>query len=140
MRGSRAGGRPCRRARPWCRRGWPYYLTRPARLYGQPVLCDLHDSLDRHQEGLLAHPEEAPGAYLQEAHLALTVVYVEILHASYALPFQVVDVLAAEVVSGFWGTKSESLSLTSPIPACVEWVTVQNLLSCSSLGSQKPWR
>src|ERR671916_3109788 len=103
MRGSRAGGRPCRRARPWCRRGWHFYLTRPARLYGQPVLCDLHDRLDWHQERLLAHPEEASGVHLQEAHLALPVVYVEILHGAYALPFRVVDVLAAEVVFGILG-------------------------------------
>src|SRR5918994_2554651 len=96
--GVRAGGRD-----PGTEGGWHFNLTRPARLYGQPILCDLHDRLDRHQERLLAHPEEASGVHLQEAHLALLVVYVEILHGAYALPFRVVDVLAAEVVFGILG-------------------------------------
>ena len=103
MRGPRVGGARAGGRDPGTEGGWHFHLTRPARLYGQAVLCDLHDRLDRHQERLLAHPEEASGVHLQEAHLALPVVYVEVLHAAYALPFRVVDFLAAEVVFGVLG-------------------------------------
>jgi hypothetical protein len=49
------------------------------------------------------YPQESPSANLQEAHLALLAVYVEILHADYPLSLCIIDVLAAEVVLGVCG-------------------------------------
>src|SRR5215208_444278 len=114
--GGRAGGRD-----PGAEGGRPFHLLGPARLYGQPVLCDLHDRFDWHQERLLAHPEEAPGAHLQEAHLALLGLYVEVLHAAYALPYRVVDVFAAHVVLGVCGHEVRVAKPHQPYP-CACWV------------------
>ena len=54
--------------------------------------------LNRHQVVLLPDPQETPCAHLQEAHLPLLAVDVEILHTAHPLPFCVVDVLAAHVI------------------------------------------
>jgi hypothetical protein len=85
--------------------GGSVHLLRPARLDGDSILCDPRHGLDGYQDGLLSHPQEASEANLQETHLALLAVDVEILDASYALTFGVVDVLAAEVVLWVCGHK-----------------------------------
>src|SRR5215207_1299699 len=70
------------------------------RLYGHPALADLRDCLHRNQEVLLSHTQETPETYLQEAHLALLPVDVEIVHVAYLFPVYVIDIFAADVVLG----------------------------------------
>jgi hypothetical protein len=83
--------------------GGSVHLLRPARLDGDSILCDPRHGLDGYQDGLLSHPQEASEANLQETHLALLWIDVEILHATYPLSFWVVDVFAAHVVLGVCG-------------------------------------
>ena len=63
-------------------------------------LSDFRDGLHGDQEVLLSHPQKTSGAYLQEAHLALLPVEVEIVHAAYLFPVHVVNIFAADVLLG----------------------------------------
>src|SRR5215204_5441824 len=54
--------------------------------------------LNRHQEVLLAYPKKAPGAHHQVAGQARFPVDVEVLHASYLLACDIVDVEIADVL------------------------------------------
>jgi hypothetical protein len=85
--------------------GGSVHLLRPARLDGDSILCDPRHGLDGYQDGLLSHPQEASEANLQETHLALLRIDIEILHPAYPLSLCVVDVFAAEVVLWVCGHK-----------------------------------
>jgi len=50
---------------------------------------------------LLAYPEEASGAYIQEARLARMAVDVEVLYAPYLLAVGIVDVELADILPRF---------------------------------------
>jgi hypothetical protein len=65
-----------------------------------PDLSNFRDGLHGDQEVLLSHPQKTSGAYLQEAHLALLPVEVEIVDAAYLFPVHVINIFAADVLLG----------------------------------------
>jgi hypothetical protein len=68
-----------------------------------PVFAHLATNLlDRNQEVLLPHPEEATGAHIQESRKARIPIDVEVLYGSYLLAVDVVDVEVADVLSGLF--------------------------------------
>ncbi len=68
-----------------------------------PVFAHLATSLlDRNQEVLLPHPEEATGAHIQESRKARIPIDVEVLYGSYLLAVDVVDVEVADVLSALF--------------------------------------
>jgi hypothetical protein len=80
--------------------GGPVHLLCPARLDGEPILCDLNACLNRYQEGHLPYPQEAPCAHLLEAHVTHLPIDVEILHAAYPLLSCIVDIFADRPLNG----------------------------------------
>jgi hypothetical protein len=72
--------------------GGPVHLLCPARLDGQPILCDLNACLNRYQEG--------PCAHLLKAHVTHLPIDVEILHAAYPLLSCIVDIIADRPLNG----------------------------------------